>query len=103
MAVDTLRQECDERTGEYRENGAGKDRDPLHDGLQGKYCSIQRSTLLEESEDGSTLSSSTWINTKISTRACRSTLAKGLQEWRTIPIQAGSIEVIKFPEVLTPD
>ena len=29
MAVDTLRQECDERTGEYRENGAGKDRDPL--------------------------------------------------------------------------
>ena len=29
MAADTLRQECDERIGEYRENGAGKDRDPL--------------------------------------------------------------------------
>jgi hypothetical protein len=29
MAADILRQECDERTGEYRENGAGKDRDPL--------------------------------------------------------------------------
>ena len=30
MAADTLRQECDERTGKYRENGAGKDCDPLH-------------------------------------------------------------------------
>jgi hypothetical protein len=29
MAADILRQECDERTGEYRENGTGKDRDPL--------------------------------------------------------------------------
>ena len=29
MAADTLRQECDERTGKYRENGAGKDCDPL--------------------------------------------------------------------------
>src|ERR1035438_1577455 len=29
MAADIIRQECDERTGEYRENGAGKDRDPL--------------------------------------------------------------------------
>jgi len=28
-ASDTLRQECDERTGEYPENQAGKDRDPL--------------------------------------------------------------------------
>jgi len=32
MAADTLRQECDERTGEYRENRAGKDRDPLQPG-----------------------------------------------------------------------
>ena len=24
-------EECDARTGEYRENGAGEDRDPLHD------------------------------------------------------------------------
>jgi hypothetical protein len=31
MAEDTVRQECDERTGEYRENEAAKDRDPLHD------------------------------------------------------------------------
>ena len=30
MAEDTVRQECDERTGEYRENEAGEDRDPLH-------------------------------------------------------------------------
>ena len=29
MAADTLRQECDERTGEYRENEAGEDRDSL--------------------------------------------------------------------------
>ena len=30
MAADTVREECDERTGEYRENEAGEDRDPLH-------------------------------------------------------------------------
>ena len=30
MAEDTVRQECDERTGEYRENEEGEDRDPLH-------------------------------------------------------------------------
>ena len=30
MAAYTVREECDERTGEYRENEAGKDRDPLH-------------------------------------------------------------------------
>ena len=30
MAAYTVRQECDERTGEYRENEAGEDRDPLH-------------------------------------------------------------------------
>ena len=31
MAADTVREECDERTGEYRENEAGEDRDPLQD------------------------------------------------------------------------
>ena len=30
MATYSVREECDERTGEYRENEAGKDRDPLH-------------------------------------------------------------------------
>jgi hypothetical protein len=30
MAADTAKEECDKRTGEYRENEAGKDRDPLH-------------------------------------------------------------------------
>ena len=30
MAEDTVRQECDERAGEYRENEAGEDHDPLH-------------------------------------------------------------------------
>ena len=30
MVAYTVREECDERTGEYRENGAGEDRDPLH-------------------------------------------------------------------------
>ena len=29
MAEDTVRQECDERAGEYRENEAGEDHDPL--------------------------------------------------------------------------
>jgi hypothetical protein len=29
MAADTVREECDERTGEYRENEAGEDHDPL--------------------------------------------------------------------------
>jgi hypothetical protein len=29
MAADTVREECDERTGEYRENEAGEDRGPL--------------------------------------------------------------------------
>ncbi len=40
MAADTVREECGERTGEYRENEAGKDRDgsessaaPLHAAL----------------------------------------------------------------------
>jgi hypothetical protein len=31
MAANTLRQEWDERIGEYRKNGAGKDRDPLQE------------------------------------------------------------------------
>jgi hypothetical protein len=35
---------------------------------------------LEESTDGSILSGSAWINTKISTRACRSSLAKGFTD-----------------------
>src|ERR1039457_2627164 len=30
----TVREECDERTGEYRENEAGKDRDPLQQNLR---------------------------------------------------------------------
>ena len=30
MAAYTVREECGERTGEYRENEAGEDRDPLH-------------------------------------------------------------------------
>jgi len=30
MAAYTVREECDELTGEYRESEAGKDRDPLH-------------------------------------------------------------------------
>ena len=30
MAADTVREECDERTGKHRENEAAKDRDPLH-------------------------------------------------------------------------
>ena len=29
MAADIVREECDERTGEYREIEAGEDRDPL--------------------------------------------------------------------------
>jgi hypothetical protein len=37
MAADTLRQECDERTGEYRENRAGKDRDPLQPVSKGGF------------------------------------------------------------------
>jgi hypothetical protein len=40
---------------------------------------------LEESEDGSTLSGSAWINTKISTRACRSSLAKGFKNGEPFP------------------
>jgi CheY-like chemotaxis protein len=32
MAADTVREECDECTGEYRENEAGEDRDPLQQG-----------------------------------------------------------------------
>jgi hypothetical protein len=32
IAADTVRQECDERTGKHRENEAGEDRDPLHFG-----------------------------------------------------------------------
>jgi hypothetical protein len=34
MAAYTVREECDERTGEYRENEAGKDRDPLQQNLR---------------------------------------------------------------------
>jgi hypothetical protein len=30
MAADTAKEECDKRTGDYRENEAGEDRDPLH-------------------------------------------------------------------------
>ncbi len=30
MAAYTIREECDERTGEYREMEEGEDRDPLH-------------------------------------------------------------------------
>ena len=40
---------------------------------------------LEESEDESTLSGSAWINTKISTRACRSNLAKGFKNGEPFP------------------
>jgi hypothetical protein len=32
MAADTAKEECDKRTGDYRENEAGEDRDPLHFG-----------------------------------------------------------------------
>jgi hypothetical protein len=34
MAAYTVREECDERTGEYRENEAGEGRDPLQEALQ---------------------------------------------------------------------
>jgi len=37
MAEDTVREECDERTGEYRENEAGKDRDPLQSTTKRRY------------------------------------------------------------------
>ena len=40
---------------------------------------------LEESEDGSTLSGSAWYNTKISTRACRSFLAKPFKKGAPFP------------------
>ena len=40
---------------------------------------------LEESTDGSTLSGSAWINTKISTVACRSSLAKGFRDGEPFP------------------
>lgn len=40
---------------------------------------------LEWSEDGSTLSGSARINTKISTRACRSSLAKGFKNGEPFP------------------
>jgi hypothetical protein len=40
---------------------------------------------LEESEDGSTLSGSAWINTKISTRGCRSSLAKDFKHGEPFP------------------
>ena len=32
-AADTVREECDERAGDHRENEAGEDRDPLQDGI----------------------------------------------------------------------
>ncbi|HMC62179.1 MAG TPA: hypothetical protein VKJ01_23490, partial [Candidatus Solibacter sp.] len=31
ISADTVRQECDERTGKHRENEAGEDRDPLQE------------------------------------------------------------------------
>ena len=34
MAAYTVRKECDERTGQYRENEAGEDRDPLQLGIR---------------------------------------------------------------------
>ncbi len=42
---------------------------------------------LGESEDGSTLSGSAWINTKISTRSCRSDLAKGFKNGEPFPFR----------------
>ena len=33
-AADTVREECDERAGDHRENEAGEDRDPLHSSVQ---------------------------------------------------------------------
>ena len=43
----TVREECDKRTGEYRENEAGKDRDPftLHSVLPARILRVARSSL----------------------------------------------------------
>ena len=52
MAEDTVRQECDERTGEYRENEAGEDRDPLQEtaARQSGFGTKQSKSPIENSE-----------------------------------------------------